>query len=418
MLLAVAWLGPMTAARAQVAVPEGAPLSERYTAVRDRRHPEIEAIGIDLGSFNLRPAFGMSGIYDDNVLATEGDKRDDLAIRFSPQLMLQSNWGGADRASLRIAAQADRYTRLTTENGVDVDINADSAVGIDRYTTVSASARWQYQRESRLSQDAFAQTARPVRFSTATAALGMSHNLGRIGLSGEATLQRFNYDDARATNGTPIDEDFRDSDFYRLRGRIAYSQTASLGWFGQVTYDWRTYRQQVPGGIQRDSKGIEILAGAAFEPAALLRGEIGVGYLSRRYQGPTFQNFSGFAINGKVEFFVTQLTTVTVSAKRQANDAGIPRSTGYITTGGQVGVDHELLRSLILSASVSYYADTFNGIDRRDKRWAARAAAEYQMNRNVGLRMSYDRVNLSSDGVDRYKEFKDNRVLLGVTVRL
>lgn len=418
MLLAVAWLGPMTAARAQVAVPEGAPLSERYTAVRDRRHPEIEAIGIDLGSFNLRPAFGMSGIYDDNVLATEGDKRDDLAIRFSPQLMLQSNWGGADRASLRIAAQADRYTRLTTENGVDVDINADSAVGIDRYTTVSASARWQYQRESRLSQDAFAQTARPVRFSTATAALGMSHNLGRIGLSGEATLQRFNYDDARATNGTPIDEDFRDSDFYRLRGRVAYSQTASLGWFGQVTYDWRTYRQQVPGGIQRDSKGIEILAGAAFEPAALLRGEIGVGYLSRRYQGPTFQNFSGFAINGKVEFFVTQLTTVTVSAKRQANDAGIPRSTGYITTGGQVGVDHELLRSLILSASVSYYADTFNGIDRRDKRWAARAAAEYQMNRNVGLRMSYDRVNLSSDGVDRYKEFKDNRVLLGVTVRL
>lgn len=418
MLLAVAWLGPMTAARAQVAVPEGAPLSERYTAVRDRRHPEIEAIGIDLGSFNLRPAFGMSGIYDDNVLATEADKRDDLAIRFSPQLMLQSNWGGADRASLRIAAQADRYTRLTTENGVDVDINADSAVGIDRYTTVSASARWQYQRESRLSQDAFAQTARPVRFSTATAALGMSHNLGRIGLSGEATLQRFNYDDARATNGTPIDEDFRDSDFYRLRGRIAYSQTASLGWFGQVTYDWRTYRQQVPGGIQRDSKGIEILAGAAFEPAALLRGEIGVGYLSRRYQGPTFQNFSGFAINGKVEFFVTQLTTVTVSAKRQANDAGIPRSTGYITTGGQVGVDHELLRSLILSASVSYYADTFNGIDRRDKRWAARAAAEYQMNRNVGLRMSYDRVNLSSDGVDRYKEFKDNRVLLGVTVRL
>jgi uncharacterized protein (PEP-CTERM system associated) len=109
---------------------------------------------------------------------------------------------------------------------------------------------------------------------------------------------------------------------------------------------------------------------------------------------------------------------VTLTAKRAANDAGTPQSSGYISTGGQVSIDHELLRSLILTASVAYDADNFNGIDRKDRRWSARALADYQMNRNFALRLSYDYLNLGSRGVDRYKAYKDNRVLIGVTARL
>jgi hypothetical protein len=302
MLLLLAWFGPVTAARAQVVPPPGPLLTERYTAVRDRRHPETEAPGIALGGFILWPSFGVAGIYDDNVLATEVAKRDDLAIRLSPQLQFQSNWGGNDRVGLRLAAQVERYAKLTTENGVDLDAATDGAVAISRSTTVRFAARWQSQRESRQSQDVFVQTQKPVRFSTAGFGLGLSHNPGRIALSGEASVQRFDYKDARATDGTPIDEDFRDSDLVRLRGRISYSQSPALGWFGQVTYDQRLYQHQAPGATQRDSEGFEILGGAVFEPAMLLRGEIGVGYLTHRYQSPAFGNFSGFAVNGKLLF--------------------------------------------------------------------------------------------------------------------
>ena len=420
-MLAVASLDSVTigSARAQVVPPlPPATPADRNTAVRDRRHPETEAPGLRVGSFILKPSLGAAAIYDDNVLATETDERDDAVLRISPQVLVQSDWGGTDRINARLAAQAERYASLTTENGIDLDAATDGVVEIGRDTALRFAARWQRQRESRRSQDVFVQTEKPVRFSTTGAGLGLSHKLSRIALSGEVSVQRFNYEDARLATGTPIDEDFRDSDLLRLRGRASYSQSPALSWFGQVTYDQRRYRHRTAGTEQRNSNGAEILAGVVFEPAVLVRGEIGVGYLTRNYKSPVFGDFSGFAINGKLEFFPTQLTTVTLTAKREANDAGIPQSTGYISTGGQIGIDHELLRSLILSASVSYDTDDFNGIDRKDKRWGARAFADYQMNRNIALRLSYDYLNLSSGGVDRYKAYKDNRVLFGVTARL
>lgn len=420
MLLAAVSLGSGFAwsAHAQVLPPAGPSLDERHTAVRDRRHPETEAPGVPLGSFVLRPSLGVAGIYDDNVRATEVDKRDDAAIRISPQLLIQSDWGGDDKLNLRAAAQVERFASLATENGTDLDAATDGVLAIGHRTKVRLAARWQRQRESRRSQDIFVQTQKPVRFSTTAAGLGISHQLSRITLTGEVTMQRFDFDDAHLANGTPIDEDFRDNRLLQTRGRIRFAQSPALSWFGQVTYDQRHYRFQAVGAARRDADGLEILGGVAFEPALLMRGEVGVGYLKRSYESALFGDFSGFAINGKIEFFPSQLTTVTVTAKREANDAGLPQSTGYITTGGTLEVDHELLRSLILSASCYYQTDEFNGIDREDRRWGARAVADYKMNRNVSLRFSYDHLDLRSEGTDRYKSFTDNRVLFGVTAKL
>lgn len=404
-------------ARAQVFPPPQPSVDERYTAVRDRPHPELEAQGLRLGGFTAYPSLGVAGIYDDNVLATEGNTRSDGLIRISPELRVQSDWP-VNALNLRLAAQAERYFDLTSENGTDLDAGMDGKLGISRDTELRFVGRWQRDRESRRSQDVFVQTERPVRFSTTSFGVALTHSMARIKLAGEASVQRFDYQDARLEDGTPIDEDFRDSNLVRLRGRATYAQSPALSWFGQLTYDRREYRTSRIGSPRRDSDGYEILGGVVFEPAALMRGEIGVGYLTRNYRSPLFGDFSGFAMNGKVELFPSQLTTVTIKAKREANDAGIPQSSGYVTTGGEVSVDHELLRSLILTAAASYQTDRFNGIDRKDRRWGARFVADYRMNRNIALRLSYDHLNLDSNGVDRFKSFTDNRVLFGITTRL
>lgn len=419
MLMGVAAFGPIAAdgARAQVFPPPEPSLTERHTAVRDRRHPGMEAPGLPLGGFTLNPSLGVAGIYDDNVLATETDAKSDGLIRISPQLLLQSNWP-VNSLNVRLAAQAERYFDLKTENGTDLDAGTDGKLGISRDTEIRFVARWQRQRESRRSQDVFALTEKPVRFSTTSFGIALTHDMSRIRLAGEASVQRFDYEDARLQGGASIDQDFRDSDLLRLRGRVAYAQSPALSWFGQFTYEQRDYRIARTGIPRRNSDGYEVLGGVVFEPAALMRGEVGVGYLTRNYDSPVFGDFSGLAMNAKVELFPSQLTTVTVEAKREANDAGIPQSSGYVTTGGEITVDHELLRSLILTASASYERDRFNGIDRHDKRWAARGVVDYRMNPNISLRLSYDHLDLSSDGLDRYKSFTDNRLLFGVTTRL
>lgn len=404
-------------ARAQVFPPPEPPLTERNTAVRDRRHPELDAQGLPLGIFTVSPSLGVAGIYDDNVRATETDAKSDALIRVSPQLLLRSEWP-VNSLNVRLAADAERYFDLTTENGTDLDAGMDGKLGFSRDTELRFVGRWQRQRESRRSQDVFVITEKPVRFSTTSFGVALKHDMSRIKLAGEASVQRFDYENARLQDGTPIDQNFRDSNLIRLRGRVAYAQSPALSWFGQLTYEQRDYRIARTTRPPRDSDGYEVLGGVVFEPSVLARGEIGVGYLKRNYQSDVFGDFSGLAMNAKVELFPSQLTTVTVKAMREANDAGIPQSSGYVTTGGEITVDHELLRSLILTASASYETDRFNGIDRRDKRWAARAVADYRMNRNISLRLSYDYLDIGSNGVDRFKSFSDNRLLFGVTTRL
>jgi hypothetical protein len=398
--------------------PPSPSLTERYTAVRDRRQPGLEAVGVPLGGFTLYPSLGVAALYDDNVLAAETNGQDDTILRISPQVEVRSNWA-VNAVTLRLAATDEHYADLTSENGTDLEAAGDGRLEFSRDTSIRIAARWQRQRETRRSQDIFALTERPVRFSTTGAAIGAEHKASRITLSGEASIQRFDYDDAllRAT-GTPVDQDFRDSDLIRLRGRVAYSQTPGLAWFGQLTHDRRDHRQARAGFGLRDSRGYEILGGVAFEPAILARGEIGVGYLTRNYTDAQFEDFSGFAVNAKVELFPTQLTTVTIRAKREANDAGIPQSSGYQTTGGDISVDHELLRSLILTAAATYERDVFNGIDRKDRRLGLRGVADYRMNRHMAIRFSYDYLDLDSRGIDRFRAFTDNRLLLGITTRL
>lgn len=404
--------------RAQLLLPpqQGVLKGDRHVSVRERPHPELTPQGVRLGTFKLSPSLGVAGLYDDNVRATEVDAIDDFSTRITPQLQLQSDWE-PNSLSLRLGSVIERFAKLESENRNDLEAAADGTFSITRETSLRFAGRWQRQRESRQSQDIFVQTRRPIQYRTTGAGVGLSHLAGDLFLTGDATIVRYDFDDAHLMDGAPIDQDFRDSVLIRLRGRAEYAQSPSVAFFGQVTHDQREYRARVSGAPGRDSNGVELLAGVRFEPNLLARGEIGIGYLTRNYRSPTFTDFSGFAINSKVELFPSELTTVTVTGSREANDSGIPGTSGYITTLGSIQVDHELLRSLILSASTQYQTDRFNGVDRRDKRWGARAVADYRMNKNISLRLSYDHLQLLSDGVDRYKAFNDNRFLLGVTLR-
>lgn len=395
---------------------QGVLKGDRHVAVRERPHPELTPQGLPLGTFTLNPTLGVSGLYDDNVRATEVDAVDDFSTRIAPQLQFQSNWE-PNLLNVRLGSVIERFARLQSENRTDLEAAADGTLSFTRETSLRFAARWQQMRESRQSQDIFVQTRRPIRYRTTGFAAGLSHLTGNLFLTGDATAIRYDFDDAVLMDGASIDQDFRDSVLVRFRGRAEYARSPSLAFFGQITRDQRDYKARESGAPGRDSNGIELLAGVRFEPNLLARGEIGVGYLTRNYRNPAFTDFSGFAINSKVEFFPSELTTVTVTGSREANDSGIPGTSGYITTLGSIQVDHELLRSLILTASTQYQTDRFNGIDRRDKRWGARAVVDYRMNRNISLRLSYDHLQLSSDGVDRYKAFKDNRFLLGVSLR-
>jgi len=410
--------GGSGAAEAQMLPPDDSLVRfGRYVAVRERQIPGYEASGVPVGSFTLYPSLAVSGEYNDNVYALGSGKVDDAFVRFEPAAQLQSNW---TRRSLNLSAsgQIDRYLHQTSENEADVNLSAYGIQEIGSGTRIRLIGRYQEARESRESQNAFVLTDRPIRYEAATAALGLSQRFASILVSGEAGITRSTYFDGTLRDGGTLDQTYRDNDLKRLRLRTEIAQSPSLAYFAQVTYDITDYRRSATEDFDRNSRSYELLGGVRFELPVLARGEVGIGYVNTDYHGAQFRSFSGLAVRSKVVLFPTQLTTVTLTAQRSVEDAGIPQSSGYVALSGGVQVDHELLRSLVLGANVQLERDSFNGIDRHDGRVGVGANAEYKLKRGLSLRVGYDRLDLSSHGADRYKSFTRDRVLVGVGLRI
>jgi hypothetical protein len=398
-------------------LPEEPPqIDKRYTAVMERIQPGYVSPDIPLGTLTLSPSMAIKGGYDDNIFATESGRVADGFARFMPQAALHTN-GSQSVWTLDGRAQIDRYAHRTTEDIADYAITASGITKIDHATTLRAAIRVESEHQSRLSQDIFAFTLKPIRYTEQSGSLGITRDWGKFRASGEARLIRYNYRDGRLADGSVYDQQPSDNTSYRVGVKLSYAQTPALAWFLNASYNNRNFRTGTVQTPERDSHGYQVLGGVDFEPTALIRGSIGIGYLKQNFRLPFYRNLGGLAYNARIQFFPSQLTTVTLKGQRSVLDSGIPGSGGYLSTEGSIQVDHEWLRQLILSASFGLQHNKFNNLDRVDNRKAVMGQASYKMNRYASIDLRYDRLDQSSHGADRYRAYVDNRFLVGVTLR-
>jgi hypothetical protein len=398
-------------------LPEEKPqIIEHNTAVTERVQPGYVAPGFDLGSFTLSPSLKVSGLYDDNILGLAQNGESDAILRIQPDVSIQSNWA-RNSLSFDASGTIDRYATHSSENIADYDLSSAGVLQITQDLVARAGIRVESDHQSRLSQDIFAETINPIAYTKQSGAISLTQDLGRLRVSTDATVSHSNYQNGQMLDGSVYEADTSDNVSYQVGTRVSYAQSSSLAWFVRALYNNRNFSVGTPTVPARSSQGYQVLAGVDFEPAALLRGSIGIGYIQQLYNSPFYTSFAGFGFNGKVQFFPTQLTTVTVSGDRSVQDSGIPGSGGYLSTNGSIRVDHELLRQLLLGAQVGYQYNVFHNLDRRDGRVAVGANSTYRMNRNVSLELNYNRLVQTSHGADRFRAFTDNRLMFGVTLR-
>jgi uncharacterized protein (PEP-CTERM system associated) len=82
---------------------------------------------------------------------------------------------------------------------------------------------------------------------------------------------------------------------------------------------------------------------------------------------------------------VTQLTTITGGVKREIKETTSTEVSGITSTQAHIGVDHELLRNVILSLDGNYTYDDSNGSDTKDTTMDVSFGAKYLMNRKMFL---------------------------------
>ncbi len=176
--------------------------------------------------------------------------------------------------------------------------------------------------------------------------------------------------------------------------------------------------------MTRTRRGFNLAGGVNFDLTRLARGELAFGYLEQSYSTPDTPSDSGFAFSANLQYFPTELTTVSISGSRQAAPSSVSGSPGGISLSGSVTVDHELLRNLILSAGgtagqVQYRNFIVSGTDvavnRTDVGYGGTAGATYLLNRLVSLDLTYNYTSYTSNDALR-RSYSANR--LALTLRL
>jgi hypothetical protein len=391
---------------------------DRNVSVRQRPHPGYEALGLREGAFMVWPKLNATVEYNNNIFATTAAEESDTVWHVTPEIDVTSNWS---RHALDLYAKGtiNRYSDFSSENTNDYSVGGQGRLDVLRSAQINGGADFSRLTEPRTSAASLGQN-KPVQYELSSAYVSAAREFNRLRLSGRFDARNFIY---LNETGNRQQHD-RDREMTLLTGRADYAVSPDTAFFVQVAGNDRNYRLAAtpsvlaafPGFQNRDSKGVEVLGGVNFELSATARGEVGVGYIKQSFKNPLFSDISGLGARAQVEWFPTQLTTVTLTGSRTIEDAGIVGASGYLSTNAGVQVDHELLRNVIVSGQASYGNDDYKGLDRNDKRYTAGVSATYLLNRSVGVTVGYNHFKQNSRGTAGSGDFTVDKV--GATLTL
>jgi hypothetical protein len=291
----------MTAAVARIDMPrEG-------ETVRNRSHPEYDALGMTVGSMRLNTSIGVMGRYTDNQFYRQNNRQSDITLMLRPDINLRSKWS---RHSFELRANGG---------------------------------------------------FKPTQYDETLANAVVRHRFGRFTLAVGGSYSRRNYKDNVRFDGALIENDDRDRDIFRLDGRLRYKVQDGLELFVQATRNWRRFDEPLNDGFQRNSQGIDVSGGIDLQLSNTVFGYFYVGYVDQNYLDPRFAEVNAVLFGGDIDWNVTPLTTINLRADRDLMDTVTFGSPGYLSDRVRLTVDHELRRNIIASGPECWVSAFWQG---------------------------------------------------------
>lgn len=389
----------------------------RNTSVQQRSRPDFEAPGIRAGAFLVYPRLEVSAEINDNIYATATGERDDTIAHVRPEVAIESNWS-QNFLSAYARASLNRYSDYTDENTEEFGVGGAGRIDVSRTSNIGLGADYSSSFEPRTAPSAPRNAVEPTALDTAQAYISASRAAGYVKLSGRADWRMFDYEDGRTGLGTVIEQDNRDREVGSLSGRVDVAVSPDTAFFFQATGNQRTYDVASTALVpNRDSTGAEYLFGANFELSAVLRGELAAGYIQQNFDEAAFDDIEGYGARAQLEWFPTELTTINLAAGRTIEDTPVATVGAYVSNTASLGIDHELLRNVILNARVTWGRDDYRGVDREDTRIGANLGGTYLINRNFGVNATLSTMDTQSDGRARDQDFTVNKLMVALVAQ-
>lgn len=386
-----------------------------------RPRPDFDARGIRLGAFYLYPSLTAGVGSSDNVFNTHTGPVSATFFTVDPQLRLRSNWA---QHAFNVGAEAKSYwyDAQSGENRTDWNVSADGRIDIARGSDVSAELHYRDYHEERGTDRvgglAVGDPAEPTSLSDVGGSLALNHAFNRLLVSAGASLDDFNYRNTPVRGGGPvIDNRDRDRSVTGVFAKATYEVAPETGLFVRGAWNNHNFKTALDDfGRNHDSHGLSGDAGVRFSMTHLFTGEIFAGYQTQNYVDAAFKSTTGFAFGADLKWFPTMLTTVSFEGSRTIEDTSIKDSSGYISTRGQVSLDHELLRNIILSGKVGYETADYQDVARRDNIVSAQVDGVYLLNNNFHFDAGWRYVDRNSD--DTTFTYTTNNFFLALTGKM
>lgn len=372
-----------------------AQLENRLTTVQSRPRPESDAVGIRSGGFMILPTITVSAAYNDNILSSDSNTRDDLITDVEPAIIVKSDW---TRHALEVHATADVsfYADNSDENSQDYEFGVSGRIDALRDTILTGAVNYSALHESRASADDVG-GVEPGAFSLATAGIGIFNRFNRFALSARALFKRYDFDDV-VVSGVVNNQDDRDRDRIDVILRGGYEIVPGYQAFLRVNLNDTSYEDSTDDtGIKRGSDGYEMVAGVRIDLSGLTYGDVFAGYISHDYIDSSLATIEGFTFGADLTWNMTELTTLKLALTRTISETTQSSTSGTFDTNFEISADHELLRHLILSARVGAAQQDFEGTSREDRYVSFGIGARYLVNRNLEILFDYDFDRRSSD---------------------
>jgi hypothetical protein len=399
------------------------PPPERGETVTNRPRPELDRLGVRAGGLFIYPRLGLQEFYNDNIFATDGGEEDDFITLVSPRVDVASDWTKHE-FDLYAKAAIGRHADQTDEDFEDFSVGTNGRLDITQRAKLRAGVSYDRLHEGRGSPDDVRRrdgspAVEPTIFDVGSVFLNYQQWLGRFLLESGGEVDRLGYDNVSRENDEIIINDDRDRAMIAGNLKMGYEFMPGYTAFVRGEVDYRRYDNLCCDAdlVDRDSEGYLIEVGTDFDVTAVLFGDVAIGYRSQDYDDPSFDTIGDVAGRASLTWNPTGLTTVSASITRgEVIETTLSGSAAIFETEGQVTVDHELLRNLLLQAAVSVSDEDFQDIDRSDTYVRAGFGAKYLMNRYIQLDLSYDYLSLGSDAEGG--DFTNNTISLGALFRI
>jgi hypothetical protein len=367
------------------------------------RPPEEDPFGptgVHAGTFFVRPAVEMMTGYDTNPARSSTNPKGSTEFTVAPELLAKSDW---ERHQLDVAIRGAYYyyPDVRISDRPNLDARADGRIDVTKDTRVDLQGRYIVATDYPGSPNIAADYARMPIYTDVGGTLGVGQRFNRLDVALKGTADRIEWQDARLTNGSTQSNADRNYDQYAGILRGSYEVAPGVKPFAEVDVDTRIHDLSIDRtGADRDSNGVAMKVGTAFEFTRKLTGEISVGYLNRYYGDPTLPNIHAPAIDAALIWAATGLTTIKYVGSTSVDESALTGVSGVLRHNNGIEVAHALRRWLIVTAKFGYGIDDYIGSPRQDHRYVASVAVAYKISREFWLKGELREEWLSSNALN------------------